>query len=142
MTQTNKQLVLEHMNRVNAGDLAGAAALMAEDCVNHSAVPEAQGRKGFITILEKLRTAFPDMQSSIEDVLADGDRVMVRTTFKGTNRGPLTFIRFAHEPTGKAVSFEQIHISRVADGRIVEHWLSTDAIAMFRQLGFKFSPTA
>src|SRR6476620_708764 len=90
-TQANKQLALDHFNRTNKGDIAGAAALLAEDCIDHSAVPEAQGRKGFEMLIGKVRTAFPDMAYAIEDVLAEDDRVVVRVTCTGTHRGPMTF---------------------------------------------------
>jgi steroid delta-isomerase-like uncharacterized protein len=141
MSQT-KQIALDHMNRVKAGDVAGAAALMAEDCVNHSAVPEAQGRAGFVRIMGKIRTAFPDINHSVDDVIVDGDRAVLRCTVTGTQTGPLTFLHLEMPPTGKSVRFEQIHIVRVADGKIVEHWLGSDSIAMFRQLGVKLTPVA
>jgi predicted ester cyclase len=141
-TNQTKQVALDHYNRINAGDFTGAAALMAENCVNHAAVPEAQGRAGFVTTMTKIRTAFPDMNYKLEDVLVDGDRVVLRVTASGTNSGPLGFVRLKHEATGKAVKFEQIHIVRIADGKIVEHWLGQDSIAMFRQLGLQISPQA
>lgn len=137
MTQELKQLALDHVNRLNAGDIAGAAALLAEDCVNHAALPEAQGRKGFVTILEKVRAAFPDIRHEVEDTLVDGDKVVVRLTVTGTNKGPLGLMRLPIEATGKQVKYEQIRILRFAGGRIVESWMEMDMIAMFRQLGLK-----
>jgi steroid delta-isomerase-like uncharacterized protein len=138
MTQ-NKQIALDHYKRLNAGDVAGAAALIAEDCVNHAALPTAQGRKGFATITEKVRSAMPDMSWSVEDALADGDKVVVRLTIKGTQTGAMTLAPMPLPPTGKAVKFEQIHILRVANGQIVEHWMSQDTFALFRQLGVQVS---
>ena len=134
-----KQLVLDHYARVNAGDLAGGAAYLAEDCVNHAAVPEAQGRAGFERIIGKLRVAFPDLKMEIKDVMADGDRVVVRAMMTGTHRGPLQFTHFPIEATGKRVESEQIHILRVANGKIVEHWGGRDDVGMFRQLGLKIT---
>lgn len=138
-TADNKQLVLDHYARVNAGDIAGAAAIMAEDCVNHAAVPEAQGRAGFVRIIGKLRGAFPDLQMNVDEVIAADDRVVVRGTMTGTHRGALAFTSFPIEATGRVVKTEQIHIFRVADGRIVEHWVGRDDVGMFRQLGLKIS---
>src|SRR5205809_7852321 len=109
MSQDNKQLALDHVKRINTGDIAGAATHLTEDCVNHSAIPQAQGRKGFEAILNKVRTAFPDMRYSVEDVLSDGDRVVLRTTATGTHTGPFTFIRLEGPPSNKPVKFEQIH---------------------------------
>jgi predicted ester cyclase len=142
MTTQTKQIALDHLNRLNAGDVTGAAALMAEDCVNHAAVPEAQGRAGFVRIMGKIRGAFPDLSYSTDDVIVDGDRAVLRVTASGTQTGPLTFLHLSMPATGKPVRFEQIHIVRVADGKIVEHWLGQDSLALFRQLGVKLSPAA
>lgn len=137
-----KEIALDHMKRLNAGDVAGAAALLAEDCVNHSAVPEAQGRAGFTRIIGKLRGAFPDINHTVDDVIVDGDRAVLRLTVTGTHSGPMTFLHLQMPATGKPVRFEQIHIMRVADGKIVEHWLGSDSLALFRQLGVKLTPVA
>jgi len=137
---TTKQIALDHLQRINSGDVDGAAALLADDCVNHSAVPEAQGRAGFVTIMKKVRTAFPDMTYKIEDTIVDGDRAVVRVMARGTHTGPLGFTRFQVPATGKPVEFEQIHILRVANDKIVEHWLGQDSLAFFRQLGVQLMP--
>lgn len=142
MTTNTKQIALEHLNRINAGDIAGAAALMAEDCLNHAAIPEAQGRKGFVSVLEKVRAAFPDMTYTLEDTIVDGDRAVLRMTFTGTQTGAFNMVRMPLPPSGKSVKYEQIHIVRVANGKIVEHWMATDAIAMFRQLGVQLTHAA
>jgi predicted ester cyclase len=60
----------------------------------------------------------------------------------GTQSGPLAFARLPLAASGKSVRFEQIHIVRVADGKIVEHWLGQDALLMFRQLGLQVTPAA
>ena len=139
-TQANKQLALDHFNRVNNGDIAGAAALVAEDCIDHSAVPEAQGRKGFEMLIGKVRTACPDMAYAIEDVLAETDRVVVRVTCTGTQTGPMTFRNLQKPPSGRTVKFEQTHTVRIADGQIVERWMTQDSLALFRQLGVRIVP--
>jgi steroid delta-isomerase-like uncharacterized protein len=141
-TQTTKQIALDHLSRLNQGDVAGAAALMSEDCINHAAVPSAQGRKGFQAIVQKLRSAFPDMTYKVEDTLADGDRVMLRITATGTNTGTFAMTHLSFPPTGKSVSFEQIHVLRIANGQIVEHWLGQDTFAFMRQLGLQITPAA
>jgi predicted ester cyclase len=105
-----------------------------------AAIPEAQGRDGFVRTMTKLREAFPDLSLTVEDVLAEGDRAVLRLTFAGTHRGPLAFARLPLAATGKSVRMEQIHIVRVADGKIVEHWMAQDALAMFRQLGLQITP--
>ena len=140
MTTSTKQIAVEQFNRINAGDIAGAAAGMAEDLLNHAAIPEAQGRKGFVTIQEKLRTAFPDLRYNLEDVVVDGDKAVLRMTVTGTQTGPFTMARLQLPPSGKAVKFEQIHIMRVANGQVVEHWMGQDPLAFIRQLGLQLTP--
>ena len=141
-TQTTKQIALDHLDRLNKGDVAGAAALMAPDCINHAAVPSAQGRKGFEAIAQKLRAAFPDMSYKLEDALADGDRVMLRVTATGTNTGTFAMTHLSFPPTGKTVTFEQIHVVRIANNQIVEHWLGQDTFAFMRQLGLRITAEA
>ena len=74
---------------------------------------------------------FPGYWLAAEDVLVDGDKIAVRMTFHGTHKGELMGI----PPTGKTVSFEAIIIYRLADGKIVEHWLQTDTMSLMQQLG-------
>ena len=137
-----KDLVLDQIARINAKDFAGAAALLAEDCINHAAIPEAQGRAGFASIMAKMATAFPDLHHTVEDTLVDGDKVVVRLTITGTHRGPLGMARLPLEATNKPVNFEQIRVLRVAGGKIVEAWMAQDLLAMFRQLGLAVVPAA
>jgi steroid delta-isomerase-like uncharacterized protein len=141
-TEETKQLALDHFNRINNGDVAGAAALIAEDCVNHQALPEAQGRRGFTTIIGKIREAFPDLRYTVEDVIADGDRAMVRVTMSGTQTGPFGMVKLPLPASGKPVKVQQIHVVRGARGQIVEHWFGQDALELFRQLGLKVTPAA
>ncbi|MBA2539043.1 MAG: ester cyclase [Deltaproteobacteria bacterium] len=142
MTQTTKDLAIDHFNRINTGDLAGAAALVAEDCVNHQALPEAQGRAGFSTIIGKIRDAFPDLRYTIEDVIAEGDRAVVRVTMTGTQTGPFAMTKMPLPASNKQVKVTQFHIVRTARGQIVEHWFGQDALELFRQLGLKVMPAA
>jgi steroid delta-isomerase-like uncharacterized protein len=78
-----------------------------------------------------MATGFPDLRFKIEDLLADGDKVIARTVFTGTHRGDF----FGLCATGKPVAVSSIHIFRIDDGRIVEHWATSDDLAMLRQLG-------
>lgn len=137
MTTQTKQVATDLFNRINAGDVDGASALLADDLVNHAAIPEAQGRKGFASIQEKMRTAFPDLRYTLEDTIVDGDKAVLRMTFNGTQTGPMTFTRLPIPATGKTVKFEQIHVMRVANGKVVEHWMGQDGMALFRQLGIQ-----
>ena len=77
------------------------------------------------------RSAFPDIQFTIEDLIAEGDKIVTRYTARGTHRGDLQGI----PPTGRQVTVTGIIISRFANGKFVEGWLDFDALGMLQQLG-------
>ena len=131
----NRDLVRQSLDAFNRHDVDAAVDLVAEDLVNHSAIPEAQGRAGLFSIWEKLWTAFPDLAWTCEDVVAEGDRVVCRMRMRGSNTGPLRFARMPLPATGRTIDSEAIHIFRVADGKIVELWAQRDEVGMLRQLG-------
>jgi predicted ester cyclase len=78
-----------------------------------------------------MRGAFPDLRATVEDILAEGDRVMLRVRFQGTQQGALMWI----PPSRRAVDFEVVDIYRVAGDQIVEHWTVGDRLTMLQQLG-------
>ncbi|HEV8245895.1 MAG TPA: ester cyclase [Polyangiaceae bacterium] len=134
-TTTQKDLAKRYFERLNARDIDGAVSLASEDLVNHAAIPEAQGQDGLRRIMSKIVKAFPDAEWTCQDVLSEGDRVVCRVGMRGTNTGPLEFLRVPLPATGRKVDSEAIHIFRVAGGKIAEHWAGRDDIAMMRQLG-------
>lgn len=136
----NRSLVRRTLDALNRKDLAAAAAAMAEDLVNHCAIPEAQGRAGLMTIWQKLLTAFPDLSWTCEDLITNGDRVVFRTRERGTNTGPLQFSRLPLPATGKSFDIEAIFVFRVARGQIAEVWMQRDDLRMLRQLGQLATP--
>lgn len=92
---------------------------------------------GFKQDIEFLRTAFPDLHLTIEDIVAEGDKVWMRITARGTNLGPLM-----GPPTGKAMRITVMDVCRFEDGRIVEHWGVADRFAQLAQLGLLPTPEA
>jgi predicted ester cyclase len=115
----------------NKGNLATADELIAANFINHAAPGASPGPASFKQLATMYRTAFPDVQFIIEDLLSDGDKVVIRNTFRGTHRGPFMGIA----PTGRNISQEQMHIVRVASGQIVEHWAVRDDLSLMQQLG-------
>ncbi len=115
----------------NQGKLAVADELISPDFKNHAAPGSPPGPASFKGLVTFYRSAFPDAQFTIEDLLADDDKVVMRNTFSGTHRGPFMGVA----PTGRRVSQEQIHIVRVASGQVVEHWAVRDDLNLLRQLG-------
>jgi steroid delta-isomerase-like uncharacterized protein len=134
-TQSNKELVARHFAAFNAGDISEFADTLAEDAVNHAAIPQAQGREGARSIVTKLRAAFPDMRMSVDDVIAEGDKVVCRVTVTGTNQGPLDFAKLKLPATNKSFRATHIHVFRIANGKIAERWAERDDVAMMQQLG-------
>ncbi len=122
---------------MNAGNPAAADEFIAPILVVHNPVPgQAPGREGFKQTFARLRDAFPDLHFTIEDLLADGDKVMIRSTYRGTHRGEL----LGFPATGKPVAVMGIDLLRFADGKIVEHWGTYDQMDMLHQLGVLPSP--
>jgi predicted ester cyclase len=78
-----------------------------------------------------LRAAFPDLQLTVEDIIAEGDRVAVNLTARGTHRG--TFQGIA--PTGKTVTVSAFEVVRIENGKLVEHWGGPDTLNLLQQLG-------
>ena len=73
----------------------------------------------------------PDIDIKVQDALSDGDKVVVRNLAKGTHRGEFMGIA----PTGKEATWTEIHIVRLEDGQIAEHWANVDQLGIMRQLG-------
>jgi steroid delta-isomerase-like uncharacterized protein len=137
-TEENKALARRFVAEVmNAGNLEAADQFIAPNLVVHNPVPgQAPGREGCKQTLATLRNAFPDLHFTIEDLLADGDKVMIRSTYRGTHRGEL----LGFPPTGEPVAVMGIDLLRIADGQIVEHWGTYDQMEMLHQLGVLPSP--
>jgi predicted ester cyclase len=85
--------------------------------------------------IQYLRSGFPDLRLTIEDMISDGDKVWIRMTAQGTNLGP-----FIGPPTGKPISITVIDICRFENARIVEHWGVPDRFAVMAQLGLLPQP--
>ncbi len=77
------------------------------------------------------RVAFPDIQVTVDDQVAEGDKVSTRRTWRATHRGPYRGVA----PTGKQVTWTQISIVRFSQGRIVEDWAVADELSLLQQLG-------
>jgi len=131
----NRELVRQFLTDFNRHDFVAAARFMADDLVNHSALSTAQGRAGLGGIWEKLWEAFPDLTWTCEDMVAEGDRIVLRVRLRGTNSGPLRFARMPLPATGRTFDGEAIYIFRVAGGEIVELWSQRDELGLLRQLG-------
>jgi steroid delta-isomerase-like uncharacterized protein len=138
-TEDNKAAVRRgYEEGFNQRKLAVFDELMAPDYVWHLASMTIQGREPAKQLIWRLLTAFPDGRFTIEDMIAEGDRVVVRQTFRGTQQGDFLGI----PPTGKQVTATGIEIFRVAHGKSVENWTNEDDLGLMHQLGgVPFFPT-
>ena len=132
-TDSNKALVRRLVDEVqNRGIIAAVDEIAAPTFVNHSAPPGMpSNREGVKQITLLFRRAFPDGAMTVEDMIAEGDTVATRKTFRGTHQGEFMGI----PPTGRRVAIELIDIVRVVDGRVVEHWNVVDNLGLLQQLG-------
>src|SRR2546423_14784711 len=100
--------------------------------VDHDAPPGTPGGlKGAKQTLTMYLTAFPDLHFTVEDIIAEGDKVVARLTTRGTQQGAFMGI----PPTGKQAAVTAIDINRYAGGKSVEHWLHMDTLGLLQQLG-------
>jgi steroid delta-isomerase-like uncharacterized protein len=132
--EDSKAVAAAFIERVgNRGDLDAVGEFYAAGYTEHDVLPTgvAPGLEGLKQLLGALRTAFPDLRYDVEDVVADADKVVQRVTGHGTMHGPL----FGLPATGRPASWSEIHISRFAGGKVVEHWSVTDQLGMLQQLG-------
>jgi steroid delta-isomerase-like uncharacterized protein len=128
----HKQLVEEHYAAFwsDASDET-LAAQVAPDFVDHATPPGTPPGPGPVLAWRKaMRTAFPDMQVTVADAVAEGDRVAVRAIWRGTHRGPFQGLA----PTGRTVTFEGMVFWRVKNGRLAERWATIDLAPVLREL--------
>ena len=121
---------------INQGNLDAIENVVDHGFIDHIPQPvpgqPTQGPDAMHWFGKTARTAIPDLEVSVEDVVASGDKVVTRVTWRGTQQGPL----LGADPTGKGLCFTGIDISRVSGGKILEHWGQVDVLAVLSQLGF------
>jgi steroid delta-isomerase-like uncharacterized protein len=129
--QDNRAIVRQVLSVFNSGDFAILDELIAADYTNHNAPPGAtQGVEGRKQAVAMFRRAFPDLLSTVEDLIAEGDRVVARVNMRGTNTGEF----MGRPPTGRPVNATGIDIFRIVDGRVTERWGVLDMMAINQQL--------
>ncbi len=115
----------------NEGNLDVVDEPMAPDIFDHAAVPEHQhGIDGFKHVMEWVREFSADVHYDIEDIIAEGEKVVVRMTQSGTHTGAVRSIL----PTGKRFSVDYVHWFRLANGKIAEMWAVSDDLTRLEQL--------
>ena len=138
--EQNKNLVRRHLELLSAGDAKGAAETWAQEGLNHGRKIDREtltkGLESLITLNER---------HTIHEMIAEGEWVAVRTTCTGTytekptipmNSGIFSLIG----PTGQTYTFQHIHLFKVSNGKIVEHWANRDDLGAARQIGLELKP--
>jgi steroid delta-isomerase-like uncharacterized protein len=131
--EDNKAIVRRYLEEAwNKGNVGILDELMTPTYARYMSGQAAPlNREGQKQRISTFQRALPDLHLTIEDMIAEGDKVVFRVTLRGTQQGTLMGI----PPTGKQVSLTAIDIARVADGKIVEHWGQMDMLGLLQQLG-------
>jgi predicted ester cyclase len=129
MTATD--LARRALAAVESGDDDAVAELIHPSHVDHAPVNGSTGPEGVRASLRWVRETFADRRVDIEDLIASGDRVVARVRFSANQAGEL----YGKPATGRLFEAEHLHIWRVADGRLAEHWMFRDDLGTMRQLG-------
>ena len=136
--EKNKELVNSYVEAINQGNFEGLAELLSSDYAGHSppGYPENISRD---RLIENYKTAAKDIKSfawEIEDLMAAGDKVILRAMVSGVYYGNLPDIKVK----GESISFSLISIMRIEDGKIAEEWMIDDMLGLARQLGMELKP--
>jgi steroid delta-isomerase-like uncharacterized protein len=131
-TKENKAIIRRNYEEAfNDGNLSVLDEIVAPEFILHGAPPGSTGPEVLRQAMRSLRTAFPDGHMTVEDLIAEGDKVVARLTLRGTHSGDFQGI----PPTGKQVTMTGISISRITDNKIQEYWSNRDDLEVMRQLG-------
>ncbi len=130
--EENKSIVRIYQECYNTNNLDGLDEIMAFDVLTPKIMPGMPtGLEGAKAIHQKTLIGMPDFRTEIQDLVAEGDKVVARVIMTGTHTGDF----YGIPATGKRVEFSGIYIARILDGKIVEHWGEEDGISLLQQLG-------
>jgi steroid delta-isomerase-like uncharacterized protein len=137
LTEQNKALVIQFYKAFDDRKMEQALALLSPNFVAHLAgVPEPLDREGFKQFGMSFYLAFSQGQHVFDEVIISDNKVVTYGTFTATHLGEFQGL----PPTGRQIRLSIMHIDRVEDGKIVEHWGQGDALGLMQQLGIVFFP--
>jgi steroid delta-isomerase-like uncharacterized protein len=126
MSERNKELAGHFLHALwNHGDFERVDQMLADDYDGHSSTV-IRGPEGAMAFVPRLRSAFPDYQFTVQDQIAEGDKVATRWTIRGTQDGEFQGI----PPSGEQVEMGGITIFRIADGKLIEGWTNEDVLGL------------
>ena len=130
--EENKAIVRRYQEIYNSNNLDALTEVVSEELRTPKIMPGIpSGIEGAKVAHQIMLTGFPDYQTVIDDLIAEGDKVVARITMSGTHTGVFMGI----PPTGKYVEFTGIYIAQIVNGKIVEHWGEEDGVSLLAQLG-------
>jgi len=131
-TEGNKSIVRRFFGEgPSKGDLIAADELLASDFSLHVPLPSTPGIQGMNDVITACRAAFEHLNVTIEDMVAEGDKVAARFTARGIHKGAFMGL----PPTGKPITMTGIEIFRIENGKIAELWGEANLIGLMQQLG-------
>ncbi len=132
-TESTRQIIYRFGNDLwSQGDMAAVEELFSQDFIDHNPLPgQRPGREGYKQMLSEFLTAFPDLNVSNEEIVADGDKGVLRWTATGTHQQPLMGI----PATGRQVKLSGMDLLLIRGGQITERWGETNSLEMMQQLG-------
>ncbi len=134
--EENKAIIRSLYEALNKHDPDLLDELMALDYVDAPNTPhELRGLESVKQYYADVYRGFPDLNLAIEDIIAEGDKVWVRTRMTGTHTGELEFFGTTFAPTGKKITWTAVHIFRIVDGKIVERKSVRDTLDLLKQIG-------
>ena len=138
--EANKELVRRWFAQLDRRDLNAVEEFLAEDYVDHNPpIPGLPpGREGVKQANRLLYAAFTEATHTIQDQIAEGDKVMTRVVVRGKFTGEF----LGYSPTGQFITLEGAAVHRVAGGKLVEHWAHVDMTSFMLQIGASFPATS
>ncbi|HEV7721587.1 MAG TPA: ester cyclase [Iamia sp.] len=133
MARTPRDVVEDLYRRMQAGDAGAMDDLVAVDMVNHAAGP--QGRAGLRAILDVIETDIGPVEVDHHHLVAEGELVAHHMTMRGHHRASTMPLLAGTPATGQTVTWTYMHLWRVVDGQIVEHWACRDDLGLLAQIG-------
>lgn len=131
--ESNKQLCRDYFKAFLARDTDWMQRHIAPEFVRHDpGLPfEVRGPEGVAKLHDVLMPAFPDMQLDLEDLVAEGEKVLVRLMIRATHTGAFGDMA----PTGRRINVPVLDLFQIRDNRLIEHWALFDNLGMLKQLG-------
>ena len=127
--EENKEIVRKSIEIINTKDLSSIKQMVAPDFIDHTR--QMQGSENLKKFLSMIFKSFPDFHLTIEDMIAEGDKVWVRLTITATHTGEF----YGLAPTGRKFTEPSVWIYRIVNGKIVEGWDVQDELDFYKKIG-------